>query len=180
MSDRIMICKRHQKRSGFTLVEFLITMTIAAIFLTIAVPSYYSMMQNNRVITFTNGMSAAFNFARIEAIKRGVRVSVCSASSAALTSCGNATQWNQGWIVFIDSDNNNQVDATTNLAKVNEAAPDNVNITASSNIVSYDGSGFVTSGSFTMTLTATSCTGYNARSLSITSSGRLSIGRTAC
>lgn len=176
----MMLTHSARRRMGFTLIEFLITMTIAAVFLAVAVPSYFAMIQNNRVITFTNSLSAAFSYARIEAIRRGVRVSVCSAASSALTGCGNAAQWTQGWIVFVDADNNNQVDTTNNLVKINEAAPTNVNITASSGLVSFDGSGFTSTGTFTMTITAAACTGNNARTLTLSSSGRLSIVRTAC
>jgi type IV fimbrial biogenesis protein FimT len=166
--------------TGFTLTEFVIVLAIAGLFISLAVPGYYSLIQNNKVVSMINNLSSGLNFARIESIRRGVRVSVCSAADASLTSCGNTSQWAQGWIVFIDSDNNNLVDASTNLVKINEALPAGTVVNASSNIISYDSSGFVTSGTFTMTITATGCTGNNARVLTVSTSGRLSIAKANC
>lgn len=166
--------------SGFTLTELLVTIAVAGIFLAVGVPSYYTMIQNNRAATMVNKLSASLNFARMEAIKRGVRVSVCPAASAALSSCGNSTQWAQGWIVFLDPDNNNTIDSNNDLVKVSEALPNGSTITSNMGIVSYDSSGFVTSGALNMTLSATGCQGNNARSLSLSSSGRLSIAKMAC
>ena len=78
----------HEGR-GFTLIEALITVLIAAIFLGVAVPSYYSLIQNNKIVTTTNKLSATFNMARMEAVKRGVKVTICSAANSGLSQCGN-------------------------------------------------------------------------------------------
>lgn len=176
----VLVCSARLRQAGFTLIELVMTIVIAAIFITLAVPSYFSMMQNNRVISLTNNLSAAFNQARMEAIKRGVRVSVCSAADSSLSTCGTTAQWAQGWIVFLDADNNNLVDSSNNLVRVNEAATGVITITANNSLVSYDGSGFITSGAFSATIRGTSCTGQNARVLSVSSSGRVSVTRTAC
>lgn len=168
----------HKQKTGFTLTEFLITLAIAGLFITLAVPGYYSLIQNNKVVTMVNKLSAGLHFARIEAIRRGVRVSLCAAADSTLTSCGN--QWAQGWIVFLDADNNNAVDATTNLIKVNEALPSGTNVTASSNMISYDGTGFVSTGAFTMTINASGCTGNNSRVVTVSTSGRISIVKANC
>ncbi len=65
---------------GFTLIEFIAVLIIAAIFIVAVVPSYYAFIQSNKVVTVTNQLSAAINYARMEAIKRGVTVGVCSAA----------------------------------------------------------------------------------------------------
>lgn len=59
---------------GFTLIELLITLVIAAILVTIAVPNFSGLIQNNRFATHTNRLIADLNFARSEAIKRGAPV----------------------------------------------------------------------------------------------------------
>ena len=169
-----------KRELGFTLTEFIITLALAGIFITLAVPGYYSLIQNNKVVSMINNLSAGLSYARMESIKRGVRVSVCSAANSSLTSCGTAAQWLQGWIVFLDADNNNLVDSSNNLVKINAALPAGTIITASSSIISYDGSGFITTGPFTMNISATGCTGKNARILSVSTTGRMSIQKVNC
>ena len=80
---------------------------VVAILLAVAVPSFRDMTQRNRVATEVNAFAGDLQFARSEAIKQGVPVTVCASSNG--TSClGNAT-WNTGWIVFADPDNSKTV-----------------------------------------------------------------------
>ncbi|KTD49468.1 type IV pre-pilin [Legionella rubrilucens] len=167
-------------RAGFTLTEFMVTLAVAGIFMAVGVPAYYSLIQNNKAVGMTNKLSASFSYARMEAIKRGIRVSVCPAANAALNACGNGAQWAQGWIVFLDANNNNTIDSAADVVKIQEALPAGTTVNANLGIVSYDSSGFVTSGALNMTISAAGCSGNNARSLAITSSGRLSIGKMSC
>jgi len=169
-----------RRRQGFTLVELLITIVIAAILITVAVPSYYVFIQNNRIADISNRLSASFNLARMEAIKRGARVSICPASNASFNACGVATQWAQGWIVFIDADENDAIENNNERLLVSEALATGSSIISNRAVVSYDSAGFLSSGALTMKLSATGCTGNNARTLSISTSGRLSIAQAAC
>ncbi|STX51363.1 type IV pre-pilin [Legionella busanensis] len=168
-----------QKIAGFTLIEFLIAMVLTAIFLALAVPSYYSTIQNNKVVSVVNEMSAGVHLARMESIRRGVRVIVCAANSS-LTGCGSAAQWTQGWLIFIDPNNNNNIDTQADIIRIHEALPTNVAITANNALVSFDSSGFLTSGAFTMTVNAPGCRGDNVRIINISASGRLSLSRGLC
>ena len=90
---------------GFTLIELIVTVALAAILLTIGVPSFQEMMRNNRAATHANEILTGLNFARSEAGKRGRDVSICPA-----TGCGE-TNWSEGWIVFADLNNNGAADA---------------------------------------------------------------------
>lgn len=168
------------KAKGFTLVEFLVTMAIAALLMFVAVPGFYGVIQNNKIVTMTNKASATFNFARSEAIRLGANVSVCPAASAALNSCGSSSNWANGWIVFTDADGNNAIDSANDILKVNEALPVGTSVTASGNRVTYDSSGFLSSSAFTMNVVASSCYGKNGRVISISSSGRIAITYTNC
>ena len=138
------------------------------------------MIQNNKVVSIANTLAASLNYARMEAIRRGVRVSVCPAASMALNSCGGIGQWAQGWVVFVDNDTDDVIDPNDELVKVQEALPTGATANANSDIVSYDGSGFITSGAFSITLSADGCNRDNARVLDLTTSGRLSVRRAAC
>lgn len=74
---------------GFTLIELIITMAIAVVLLSIAVPSFTTMLRNNRVTTLANEFITTINLARSEAIRRGTTITVSSTS-------GN-TAWQNGW-----------------------------------------------------------------------------------
>jgi len=90
-------CMRNQH--GFTLVELLITMALVAIVLAIAVPSFQTLVANNKATTATNRILTAVNLARSEAVKRGVEVEVCGADSSMNGCAGSATDGGNGYLV---------------------------------------------------------------------------------
>ncbi len=67
-----------RREQGFTLVEMVITLIVAAILIAVAVPSFSNMINTNRLTTATNAMVGALNTARMEAIKRNGSVQFCS------------------------------------------------------------------------------------------------------
>lgn len=94
-----------RKTKGFNLLELVITISIVSILLVLAVPSFESISNINRLSGTSNELLTTFQVARSESIRRGVRVVVCrsnnpdaGASAACVTSSGN---W-AGWIVFVD------------------------------------------------------------------------------
>jgi type IV fimbrial biogenesis protein FimT len=81
---------------GFTLIELLVAMAIAAIMLTLAIPSFQDFILRSRLTSHANDLVLAMAYAKSEALKRGTSVQVC-ASSNATTCTGN---WEDGWIVI--------------------------------------------------------------------------------
>jgi type IV fimbrial biogenesis protein FimT len=82
---------------GFTLVELMITLTIAVVLLMIAVPSFKNLTLSNKLTTSANDIVHAISVARMEAIKRNSSTQLCSDSSSANSStdlgkaCGTET-----------------------------------------------------------------------------------------
>lgn len=88
----------HGNSHGFSLIELLVTIAVAAILLAVVAPSFRDFLHSNRISTQTNDIVSAFNLARSESIKRGSNVRVG-------TYVG--TDWADGWVVWVDSDNDN-------------------------------------------------------------------------
>ena len=132
---------------GFTLIELLVTIAIAAILLTVGVPSMVATVQNNRMTTAINDFVSDLNLARSEAIKRGSRVSLCK--SADSQRCTDEGDWSQGWLVFADPNDNASYDASNEgetLLRVHQGlAGDDTTLTGNTplrNAISYLATGF--------------------------------------
>jgi type IV fimbrial biogenesis protein FimT len=81
------------------MMELLITITIAAILVSLAVPAFNSTIGVNRLATQTNDLVGAMNFARSEAITRNANHTFCRVTAEASTACAaSAAQWTF-WVV---------------------------------------------------------------------------------
>ncbi len=103
---------RH-KTDGFTIVELLITMSIAAILLTIGVPSFQDMVKDRRIEISLQALETDLEMARSEAMTRNQSVVLCrhNGETATPTVCSTTANWQDGWVIFIDTDGDDKVDA---------------------------------------------------------------------
>jgi len=96
-------------QQGFTLAEMMATLAIAAITASMAVPTMQSIVANSQRESDTNELIATFHAARSAAITNNAQVTICPSNDAA--QCGE-TPWQEGWIYFVDNDQDRQVDET--------------------------------------------------------------------
>jgi len=82
---------------GFTLIEMMVTIAVAAMLLMIAVPSFRNASLSSQLRSAANDFIASSNFARSEAIKRGSAVTLCVSTDGSTCAAGG---WEQGWIVL--------------------------------------------------------------------------------
>ncbi|NIR31862.1 MAG: prepilin-type N-terminal cleavage/methylation domain-containing protein [Gammaproteobacteria bacterium] len=99
---------------GFTLFELVITVTVGAILVTLAVPSFNTMIQNNRLTSQINEFVTTLHAARSEAVKRNQTVIVCATDDpgADPLACTADADWETGWIVFSDADSDGMPSAS--------------------------------------------------------------------
>jgi len=90
-----------KNQKAFTLIELMVTVSILAIVMALAIPSFKSSVANNRSSGAGGELVTALNFTRTEAIKRGSYVSICASNNG--TSCLAAGNWDKGWLVFVDT-----------------------------------------------------------------------------
>lgn len=95
---------------GFTIIELVMTLVIAALVVTLGVPSLQNLIRDNRMASQANNLVTDLNLARSEAIKRGVRVTLCKSSNA--STCTSDAQWESGWLAFTDPDKDGVYDGS--------------------------------------------------------------------
>ncbi|GAB7528830.1 GspH/FimT family pseudopilin [Pseudomonas sp. 3A(2025)] len=70
------------RAKGFSLVELLITVSVVGILAAIAMPSFTQTVQGNRADTEVGDLQHALNYARLEAINRGVTMRIAPVSGS--------------------------------------------------------------------------------------------------
>ena len=159
-----------------TLIELTIAMTILAIMVGIAVPTFRNFAADSRTASASSDLSSALAIARNEAIRRSSRAIACASTTGA--TCSGSTNWANGWLVFADLDNDGAVGADE-LVQVWPALGTQLTATGSASSVVYTGLGMVTNG-VTLTLTPVSCVGDRIRRSTVTMSGSTQNSRLTC
>lgn len=117
---------------GFTLVELMVTLALAAMLLTLAIPSVTNQLRGWQRDSATKAFTAHVQLARSEAIKTSRRVVMCSSSNGA--ACANSNNWRSGWLVFVDSNGNGNIDAGETVLVSRGASSGLTSMLASGNV----------------------------------------------
>ncbi len=164
-----------KRTKGFTLIELVIVLTIVGIIAAMAVPSFTTVIANNRLAATSNDLIGLLNYARAEAVKQGVVVRVAPVD--------NSNNWNNGVAAFIDANGDNNYQASEGL-RLMDAAPGAVTVTVTfdaaspSNLVGFTGAGF--SGSIPTFSVCDDRTGESGRQATITLGGRIRAEALVC
>lgn len=162
-----------QEQRGFTLIELMVTIAVLAIVVTIAAPSFTTMINNNRSIALGEELVTALNYARAEAVKRGDSVSVCASSDGA-TCTGT---WTQGWVV---------ADADDNVLRYWEAPNTGAAIAVTRNAAAITSISFARLGTLSpttqvnITSSVSGCGSGAARTITVGPAGLINVARGDC
>lgn len=119
-------CKKNKSQRylrGFTLVEVLIAVSILAVLIALALPSFTTTIQRWRVSAIRDDLNTTIMFAKSEAVRRSTQVPpvtvtiarIGAAGCPAMLNIGNNNVWSCGWQVFLDANNNGILDSNETL-----------------------------------------------------------------
>ncbi len=141
---------------GATFLELMIVVLLVGVITSIAAPTFGNLIITTKISQATSALHASLLFARSEALKRGRNVVICRSvnPSAIAPSCATApgAGWGQGWIIYVDEDENKKFTNADILIRMQDAifskeAQGNITSSPSRNYISYNPTG-QTFGSF--------------------------------
>lgn len=99
-SRELAVVRVNREAQGFTLVELVVAITVAAILTAVAIPSYNKFVLDAQRTAVVNDLLTSFQVARSEAVRRGREIGMCASADG--TSCSSDNDWARGWMVFVN------------------------------------------------------------------------------
>ena len=106
---------RHRD-AGFTLIEMITVLVVLAICAGIGLPSFTRFLERQRTLSAVSSLTTHMSLARMAAISRNRRAVLCPSGDG--VSCEAGTDWNRGWMLFLDDDGNRKPDAGDEILRV--------------------------------------------------------------
>lgn len=169
-------------RRGFTLVEMLVTVAIAAILAAVAGPMLSGFLARSQMNAVVNDFTGAMQYARMEAVSRNRCVSVCRRAEASQTCAASDGSWRAGWLVFENPNCAGSVDATDppagTLLRARDPGPESIAINADKGdapeVIVFTPRGIVLQGNTKMAFTdARGSNGAGERLIAVSRTGRV-------
>lgn len=110
-----------RRARGYTLLELVVTLALAAILTAVALPAFRSTLDRQRATTSVHLLTAQFAQARSTAITRAEVVSVCPSRGDGR--CREDGDWSEGWILFRDPDRDGQPDTAMEVLREQRRTP---------------------------------------------------------
>ena len=113
------------RNRGFTLLEALVVLALLSVLLSLAAPSFQGLRHKHQMQSQAEQLQSSLMLARTEALRRQQRVTLCVRESTARAGpdCAKAGSWAQGWVVFVDGNDNGRREATETVLQLQDALP---------------------------------------------------------
>ncbi|MGE4659996.1 MAG: GspH/FimT family pseudopilin [Arenicellales bacterium] len=168
--------RKRSYTAGFTLIELMVTIAIIGIVALIGIPAFSDFILNNRIRGQTSDFVVQLTHARSEAMRTATRVTVCPGTEGGCS----GSNWENGWVVFVDANANAAVDSGETVIGVG-AALDGGNTLRSATFSTYisfrhdGGSTSIAGGGLAGSFALCDSRGYgdNARAIAVSASGRI-------
>lgn len=166
----------NRRINAFTLIELMVALSVVAILGLIGAPAMNQFIQSNRLSTATNEIIADLNLARSEAVKRSANVGVCKTNNQ--SSCTTAGEWLDGWLVFLDKNNDGAWDGGDEVIRAHQNLPNGFTVTFAADLVVFNHQGLVGSGGGDYLLCNTKI--QKSRQLNLGPTGRIALSEATC
>lgn len=168
---------------GFTVIELMVVVAMLSILTAMALPSFKLLIDRWRVQQTVDNLRSTMFYARSEAIRRGgdVYVEKLPKTTPGCTLAINAIDWDCGWVVFIDANNDQKWDAGEEIQRFSASPSLTVTRstgTATSAIIAIDRWGMIDGGEsvgFTIAPYPSTGTSPLTRDVCIAASGRMQV-----
>ncbi|WP_159084835.1 GspH/FimT family pseudopilin [Dongshaea marina] len=136
------------KHKGFTLIELLIGVSIVAILITVGIPSFISVMQQNRVDNLSMMLVKDLRTTRSQSISLRQPVTACFVNNADTCVQNNGVRM----LIFVDDNGNGVFNNTEHLIKQGEDLSSSIIVTNSETRYVFRSDGLLNGNSGTITL----------------------------
>ncbi|PJK01659.1 pilus assembly protein [Lysobacteraceae bacterium NML03-0222] len=113
------------RQNGMTLIEMMIVLVLLGIIIGAAMPDIKQLLATQQVRAGVHELSTDFALARIQAISRQRMVVVCPQSNGR---CIHDSDWSRGWMVFVDTDGNDQPEHEADIIAIRQGGQDSLTI----------------------------------------------------
>ncbi len=98
---------------GIGLLELMTGLAVAGILLSLALPGFAALLRHQHKAQDTNQLLSLLHFARTEAVLSRRTIGICSGRAT----CSGSTRWQEGLLVFVDTDLNGRLDSHEELLR---------------------------------------------------------------